>query len=115
MVFGKMFEDAAVRPNKYSVWCESQKCKKLHHFAAACKTGEWKKKREEKKKAAVKVVTMVETAPPAVAAVPAVPAVVAAAPTAGLNLVQVAPRPTYTFNPEIFSEITDGDRVATDF
>ena len=87
---------------------EYQKCKKLHHFAAACKTGKWKEKQEEKKKAAVKVVTTVETAPPAAAAAPAVPAVVIAAPAAGLNSVQVAPQPAYTFNPERLSEVTDG-------
>ena len=80
---------------------EGQKYKKLHHIAAACKTGKWKEKRGEKKEATVKVVT-------AAAAAPAVQAVVTAAPAAGPNSVQVAPRPAYTFNPERFSEVTYG-------
>ena len=86
---------------------ECQKCKKLNHFAAACETGKWKEKRDEKKKASVKVVTTVETTNQSAA--PAVPAVVTTAPAAGLNSVQVVPQPAYTFNPERFSEVTDGD------
>ena len=40
------------------------------------------------------------------------------APAAGLNSVQVVrqiQQPAYTFNPERFSEITDGDEGVTDF
>ena len=57
----------------------------------------------------MKVVSMVETAP--LAAAPAVPAVVTTAPAAGLNSVQVVTQQAYTFNPERFSEVTDGDTV----
>ena len=66
-----------------------------------------KRKARREKKASVRVVTTAETAPPAAA--PAVPAVVTAAPATGLNSVQVVPQPAYTFNPERFSEVADGD------
>ena len=73
---------------------------------------EMEEKAREKKKASVNVVNTVGTAPPAA---PAAPAVVAAAPAAGVISVQVVPQPAYTFNPERFSETTDGDGGVTDF
>ena len=63
-------------------------------------------------------VNSVETASPATPAVLATPPAAAAstAPAAGLNSVQqVVPQPTYTFNPERFSEITDRVGSTTDF
>ena len=93
------------RKKHCKAWGQScKKCMKLNHPAAACKIK--------------KVVAAMETAPaPAVAALSAAPAAAAAAPAAGLNSVQVMPQiqPAYTFNPERFSEVTDGDGGVTDF
>ena len=90
----------------YSQACN--KCQKVNHLAAACKSDEIKKQHEEgnKKKASVKEVTVVEVAPAAAAAVP--PA--AAAPAAVLNLVQavtLTQQLPYVFNPEGFSGVSD--------
>ena len=87
------------------------KCQKINHLSAACKSEQIKKLREEnKKKATVKEVSAVEEA---AAAVPA-----AAAPAAVLNSVQAVAHTqqpaSYVFNPERYSEIS-GDywRVST--
>ena len=82
------------------------KCQKLNHLSAACRTDQIKKRRDENKRkaATVKEVSTVEVALAAAATVP-----VAAAPGAVLNSVQAVPQTQqpagYVFNPERFSEI----------
>ena len=78
------------------------KCQKINHISAACKSEQIKKRREEnKKKATVKELSAVEEAPAAVAAAP-----VAAAPAAVLNSVHAVAQTQqpagYVFNPKRF-------------
>ena len=78
------------------------KCQKINHISAACKSEQIKKRREEnKKKATVREVSAVEVAPAAVAAAP-----VAAAPAAVLNSVHAVAQTQqpagYVFNPKRF-------------
>ena len=82
------------------------KCQKINHLSAACKSVQIKKQREEnKKKASVKEVSAVEEAPASVVADPA-----PAAPAAVLNSVKGVTNTqqpdSYVFNLERFSEMS---------
>ena len=87
----------------YGVECG--KCRKKHNFTDACKTGNWKQKKDDKK-AKVNVVNTVDTVAPDTSAAAAVstPNVGPAAPVAALNSVQQALRAAYTFDPERYPE-----------
>ena len=81
------------------------KCQKINHISAACKSDQIRKRRDDKaKKATVNEVSAVVETPEAAAA----PA--AAAPAAVLNSVQAVAQiqqsAGYVFNPERFTEIT---------
>ena len=81
------------------------------HFTDACKKGNWKQKKDDKK-AKVNVVNTVDTVAPDTSAVSAVstPTVGPAAPVAALNSVQqVALRSAYTFDPERYSEASNSN------
>ena len=75
---------------------------KKNHFINACKTGNWKQKKDDKK-AKINAVNTVDTVAADTSVVSAVstPAAGPAAPVAALNSVQqVAPWSAYTFDPE---------------
>ena len=85
---------------------ECGKCKKKHHFTDACKTGNWKQKKDDKK-AKVNVVSTVDNVAPdtSAASVVSTPSAGAAGPVAALNSVQqVAQRVEYTVDTEWYLE-----------
>ena len=84
---------------------------KKHHFTDACKTGNWKQKKDDKK-AKVNVVNTVDNVAPDTSAVSVVstPTVGPPGPVAALNSVQqVARRAEYTFDPERYSEASNSN------
>ena len=79
----------------------------MNHLAAACKSEAIKKRCEDnKKKASVKEVSVMEMAPPAVAAASA-----AAAPAAVLSLVQEVQEVTHTQQPAYTFTLRDSQRI----
>ena len=93
----------------YGVECG--KCRKKHHFTDACKTGNWKQKKDNKK-AKVNVVNTVDTVAPDTSAVSVVSTSTAgpAGPVAALiSVQQEARRAEYTFDPERYSEASNNN------